>query len=130
LNVHLKSPDHPPIDDLAAWEMLLAEKGRAGTAPPKLRDAIARARLGILNEQKKRLARENQQAAKQLMPVADAIRHAQQAGTHFMAELERFEREIPPVISGQPCAEIAKQLSVHVERIRVSLKAKLNSIGQ
>jgi len=56
LNVHLKAPGHPPIDDLGAWEVLLAERGRAATSPPKLRDAIARARLAILKETQKRLA--------------------------------------------------------------------------
>lgn len=128
LNVHLRKPDHPPIDDIAAWEALLAERGREGTAPGKYRDDIAKARLAILRETEKKLKRENQIAAKELMPVADAIRHAGQAGGFFMGALEKLCREFPPLLSGCNTVEIAQRMESKIEGIRRELKIKLAEI--
>src|SRR5208283_4165711 len=71
LNVHLKSPDAPPIDDITAWQVLLAERGRIGSVPEELRRAIAQERLKILQETSAKLARENAIAAGELGPHAE-----------------------------------------------------------
>lgn len=124
LNVHLKSPDAPPIDDVAAWQVLLAAKGRIGSAPKELRHEIARERLEILKETKAKLARENAVANAELMPVADAKRQNFSAWSFVFNELERLEREQPPALAGLTAVEIGERLHVFTERMRTEAKAK------
>ena len=129
LNVHLKAPGHPPIDDLGAWEVLLAERGRAATSPPKLRDAIARARLAILKETQKRLARENQVETGKLIDFADARRQCSEACCFIFDQLQRGENELPPALSGLSCLQVYERLHAFTERLRKDAKAKFEAIG-
>jgi hypothetical protein len=129
LNVHLKAPGHPPIDDIAAWEILLAERGRAGTSPPKLRDAIARARLAILKETQKRLARENQVETGKLIVFSDARRQCAAAWCFVFEQLQRGENELPPALAGLSAVEVYERLHAFTERLRGAAKEKFEKIG-
>ena len=124
LNVHLKSPDAPQIDDLTGWQVFIAAHGREGTAPPDLRRAIAQERLEILKETKAKLARENAVANAELMPVMDAKRQNHAAWCFVFNELERLEREEPPALAGLSAVDISVRLHVFVERMRTEAKAK------
>ena len=129
LNVHLKAPGHPPIDDLGAWEVLLAERGRAGTSPPKLRDAIARQRLAILKEEHKKRARENRIAAKELIPLADARRQVCEAMGIVFNDMTCDANELPPACDGRPAVEIGIIFSARIEKHRKDWKAKFDAIS-
>ena len=129
LNVHLKLPDAPPIDRIDLWQVLLAERGRIGTAPEDLRRSIAKKRLEILGETEIKLARENQIEAGKYVLACDAIRQAGEAGGYFMSQLERWARELPPVLAGLSAPEVAQILDVNIERTRAELQKKLNTIG-
>jgi hypothetical protein len=129
LAVHMKSSDHPRLDDLSGWQLLLAQKGRIGTAPPELRAEIARERLAILKETKERLARENRIANGELMPVAKAKEQAAFACGYFFADLERMERELPPRLAGATAVDAFKILHVSHETLRREAKAKFEAIG-
>jgi hypothetical protein len=129
LNVHLKSPDAPPVEDLAAWQVYLAAHGRIGSAPAELRHEIAAERLAILKETRAKLARENEVEAGALILAADVILQCNQAGGFFCAELDRWAREFPPLAAGRDCAQIAQLLDIQIERTRAELKAKLATIG-
>src|ERR1051325_11095648 len=48
ISVHRKKPGAPAIQDIEAWGVFLAAVGREGSCPPKLREQIARRRLGLL----------------------------------------------------------------------------------
>jgi len=130
LNAHLKSPDCPQLDDVAGWEMLLAEKGRTGSAPPKLRDAIAKARLAILKETQKRLDRENRIADGALVSIVEVRRQCNSAGGYFMEALEKLARELPPSLAGQPIDALAARIEREVESIRKHLTQKMQEIGK
>jgi len=130
LNVHLKLPDAPPISDMAAWQILLAAKGRIGSAPKELRHEIASERLAILKASREKLERENKIAAGELILAVEVVRDCKLASSFFMAELERLEREGPPAWAGGTAISIANHLSGCIERIRRDLKVKLDSIGQ
>jgi hypothetical protein len=129
LNVHLKSPDAPPVEDLAAWQVYLAAHGRIGSAPAELRHEIAAERLAILKETRAKIARENKIAAGELILAADVILQCNQAGGFFCAELDRWAREFPPLAAGRDCAQIAQLLDIQIERTRAELKVKLANIG-
>ena len=126
---HLKKPNAPALNDVAGWIAFLAAHGRTGSCPPELRTAIAQKRLEILAETKIKLARENEIASGLLVPAAEAIRQAGEAGGYFMGELERLCRELPPALAGLPAHEIAARIEIEVERTRTELQKKLNSIG-
>jgi hypothetical protein len=128
LNVHLKSPDAPPVDDLDAWQIWLAAHGRIGTAPEDLRRAIAEKRLAIMEETRVKQSRENDIEAGKLIPFAHVVRQACEAGGFFMSEVERWARELPPMLAGKSCAEIAQVMDAQIERTRAELKAKLDAI--
>ena len=117
------------MNDVAGWIAFLAAHGRTGSCPPELRTAIAQKRLEILAETKIKLARENEIASGLLVPAAEAIRQAGEAGGYFMGELERFCRELPPVLAGLTAPAVAQILDVHIERTRTELQAKLAAIG-
>jgi len=85
--------------------------------------------LAILNQTKIKLARENEIEAGKFVLASDAIRQAGQAGGYFMGELERFCRELPPVLAGLTAPAVAQILDVHIERTRTELQKKLNAIG-
>ena len=127
---HRKKPDAPALDDVAGWIAFLAAHGRTGSCPPELRTAIARKRLEILAETKIKLARENEIASGLLVPAAEAIRQAGEAGGYLMSQLERFCRELPPALAGLTAHEIATRIEIEVERTRTELQKKLNSIGE
>ena len=130
LKIHLRDPQHPPMDDVGAWEMLLAEKGRAGSAPPKIRADIARARLAILNETKKRMARDNAVAEKEMISVAEVRAQCNAAGALFMDSLEKLARELPPALAGLPTTAVASRMELEIESIRRNLTAKMQEIGK
>jgi hypothetical protein len=130
LNVYLRVPGHPPIHDVAAWHVLLAERGREGTAPRRVRAAIARTRLAILKENQTRLARENRIAEKEMMLNADAVRQASQAMAIVFDDLARDGRELPPACEGRPAVEIGEILSARIEKHRVAWKEKFSAIGK
>jgi hypothetical protein len=129
LNVHLKTPGHPPIDDIAAWEILLAERGRAGTSPPKLRDAIARERLAILKEEHKKRARENRIAAKELISYDEAKRQVSAAMALIFSDMARDAAEFPPALSGRNAVEIGIILTARIEKHRKEWAEKFEKIG-
>jgi len=129
LNVHLKSPDAPQIDDLTGWQVFIAAHGREGTAPPDLRRAIALERLEILKETRAKLARENKIAGGELILASDVVSQCKQAGAFFCAELDRWAREFPPLAAGRDCVAIEQLLDIQIKRTRAELKAKLATIG-
>jgi hypothetical protein len=130
LSAHLKSAGAPPLGDLEAWRTFLAAIGRSGSAPPDLRRKIAEQHLGILKEQRAALARRNAIEAKELMPVASALKQMAEAGGYVFGELERMARECPPGLAGGTAVEIGKRISAEVERIRATLKEKLATIAE
>src|ERR1700744_3030499 len=93
---HIQNGDAPPLDDIAAWQALLAEIGREGTLPAKLREKIGVARARLIAAQAAKVERENRLDKKDLMPVASAKHQAAQAMSLTFAELERRDRELPP----------------------------------
>jgi hypothetical protein len=125
---HCKKPNSPALDDLQGWIVFLAQVGRTGSCPPELRTAIAQKRLEILNETKIKLARENEVESGKLIPFAHVVRQACEAGGFFMSELERWTRELPPMLAGKSCAETAQVMDAQIERTRAELKAKLDAI--
>lgn len=129
LNVHLKSPDAPPVDDIAAWQILLAERGRIGSAPAELRAAIAAERLKILQETSAKLARENAVAAGELGSVAEFKRQATCAIGEVFSELERHARENPPVFAGRSAVEISERMEADVKTIKNNLRERFAGIA-
>jgi hypothetical protein len=130
LNVHLKVPGHPPIDDLGAWEVLLAERGREGTSPPKLRADIGFARLAILKEEHKKRARENRIAAKELISYDEAKRQVSAAMALIFSDLARDAAEFPPALSGRNAVEIGIILTARIEKHRKEWAEKFEKIGK
>ena len=126
---HVRTEEAPPLDDVAAWEKLLAMKGRDGAAPADLRRKIGEARLAILEEQKIAARRENQIKAGEMMLTADAHREACEAMSLTFAELERRDRELPPALAGLDAVSIFKRMKSDTEQIRKTLKAKFEDVG-
>ena len=126
---HLRAGECPPLTDRKAWVEFLAQKGRSGSAPPELRRKIAEKRLAILEQTRKRMARENEAAAGLMMPTEEARRQAAIACSFLFAELERGERELPPAMAGQTAVEIFKRLHGFTEALRKAAKDKFNNIG-
>jgi hypothetical protein len=130
LNVHLKSPDAPQLNDLTGVAGFYSRHtGAIGSAPADLRREIAAERLAILKETRAKFARENKIAAGELILAADVILQCNQAGGFFCAELDRWAREFPPLAAGRDCAAIAQLLDLQIERTRAELKVKLANIG-
>jgi hypothetical protein len=126
---HRKKPDAPALNDVTGWTVYLAQKGRAGSAPPDLRRAIAQERLAILRETKKKLARENEVQAGRMMETADAKRQAAEAMALTFSELERFANEWPPALAGQDADSIYERIHSAIESLRVTLKKKFEFIS-
>jgi len=125
LDHHLKNPAAPKVGDLEGWEMFLAEHGRVGSAPPKLRDAIARKRLAILTKTDEAMARK---AAKEKNETADKgeVRTWMRS---FMAllfsELDRiFTMEMPSSLKGLSEVEIKKRSDAAIEELKATLKQR------
>jgi hypothetical protein len=130
LNVYLRVPGHPPLDDVAAWQVLLAERGREGTAPEKIRAAIARTRLAILKLNQARLARENRIAEKEMMLTADAQRQASHVMAIVFDDMMRDARELPPACAGLPADEVGEILSARIEKHRADWEKKFAAFGK
>ena len=119
LAAHRKKPAAPKsLNDVAAWTLYFAQHGRIGSAPDDLRRAIAQERLEILRETKLRLARENQESAKALMPVADAKRQNGEAWAFVFSEIDKLANEAPPGLAGQDAVTIHKRLIAWRESFR------------
>jgi hypothetical protein len=127
LNAHRKKSDAPKMSDVAGWVAYLAAHGREGSAPPELREAIAKARLAILRETQAKLKRENDVAAKLLMPVADAKRHNAEAWSFIFDRLEHLCLEKPPTLAGRTAIEIFEQLTAFKEKMRTDAKDKFTN---
>ncbi len=127
---HRKKPDAPAINDVTGWTVYLAQKGRAGSAPPDLRRAIGQERLAILRETKKKLARQNEIEAGRMMETADAKQQAGAAMGMAFAELERLASEWPPALAGLDAVSIYERIHSGIESLRVTLKRKFDLIGQ
>lgn len=82
------------------------------------------------SEKAKREAIKRQQDEKSVMPTSDAVAQASAAGSHFMSELERFCRELPPALAGLSAVEIAKRMTALAESVRKTMKQKLGEIGK
>lgn len=126
---HRKHPGAPKLQDVAGWTLFLAERGRAGSAPPELRQAIAQARLGILNETKSRLARENAVADGEMMLVSDARRQAAEAWGFLFSALQQGRDELPPQLAGLDAQEVDRHLTVFIERLRIQAKVKFDDVA-
>lgn len=123
-------PDAPKLGDVAAWKTYLAANGRTGSLPLDLRRQIGEARLAILKQQEIAAIRENKRQAGELMPTADAIRQAAEAGAMVMSELERRDRELPPSLAGLDAVSICKRMHTDTEAIRKTLKERFAAIGK
>jgi hypothetical protein len=127
---HIKKGGTPPLNDTEAWRTFLAALGRAGSAPPDIRRKIALERLGILRAQRARFERENQIAAKELMPCGDAIAQADGAMAFFFDHFARWENELPPRLSGLSSIECYKVLHNAIEGLRRDGQARWGGVGK
>ena len=130
VSAHFKDPDAPKLDDVSGWAAFFAARGRSGSAPPELRAKLAQARLDILKEQKRRMARENSIGDKKMMLISDAQQQAAFACGYFFSELERAERELPPGLAGRSAVDIYKHLHGFIEALRRNAKAKFEEVGK
>ncbi len=128
------------IQQLAADGVLpRAVKGRWETVPAIMamgkwfqRDGeeLKRVKLEKLQAERDLKQIERDEARRLLMPIASARAQAGEASGHFMSELERWTREMPPTLAGLGCIEIFKIMTVRQEQIRKSLTEKLNAIAK
>lgn len=125
LNAHRKKPDAPKLGDVSGWTTWLAQHGREGSAPPQLREAIAKERLKILRETDRKLKRENDVASGLLMERAEAKRENAKAWAFIFEQLEnRLCNQLPPILAGRSAVEIFEQLSEFKELMRKTAKEK------
>lgn len=98
-----------------------------GEKPP---EGLATWREALNRIQTKREELKLRQDEGLMMLTADAKRQASEASVHFMAELERRDRELPPALAGLSAIEIFKRMKADTESIRKSLTEKLNEVGK
>lgn len=110
--------------------ILLPELFAALSKTNELPEGIASPQDWLATEKAKREAIKRQQDERSVMPTADAVAQASAAGSHFMSELERFCRELPPALAGLSAVEIAKRMTSVAESVRKTLKQKLADIGK
>jgi hypothetical protein len=123
LNAHRKKSDAPKMSDVAGWVAYLAAHGREGSAPPELREAIAKARLAILRETQAKLKRENDTAAGLLMERAEARRENASAWAHVFEMIDRrLCNEYPPMLAGCEAVPIFEKLCAFREELRRNCK--------
>jgi hypothetical protein len=127
---HMKKPGAPALDDLAGWQVFLAQVGRIGSAPPELRRAIAQERLEILKATRRKLDRENAIADKELISVSEVVAQCNAAGALFMDSLEKLCREAPPLLAGCNVQDVSSRIEHEVESIRKHLTQKMQEIGK
>jgi hypothetical protein len=124
LNYHIQSGKAPPVGDVNAWAVYLAGEGRDATLPKKLREAIANARLQLLNETIRKTKMENELKDGALIEfeyVAKFIRHFN--GTLYFGELQRLAAEFPASLKGKNELEIKVEVEAQIERIKQRLDA-------
>jgi hypothetical protein len=121
---HLKKDDAPPLDDIEAWRTYLAEIKRERGTRSDIGQRIARKRLAVLEEQRKKLRRENN-VKEGLMFEADAVTHfIQTITTIYFGELERLEQEAPGQLKGMNEVEIHKWMKEQTSIIKQKFRAK------
>ena len=92
-------------------------------------DGFASWKEVLESEKAKREAIKRQQDEGRLMSTADAVAQAGAAMGTVFAELERRDRELPPVLAGLEPVEIFKRMMAETERIRAAIKAKFDEVG-
>lgn len=127
---HRRKPDAPALSDVAGWEVFLARYGRTGSAPEDLRRAIAEERLNILKATRAKIERENDEAARRLIPIDDARRQNAEAWAFVFSELERWENEVPPLLAGLSAVEIFKHMFNRKEAFRRAAKERFEKASQ
>jgi len=111
-------------------EFLKWHWAKAKTTISELPDGFASWKEVLESEKAKRESIKRQHDEGAMMPTADAVAQAGVAGGHFMSELERMARELPPSLAGLSAVDVHKRMSSEVESIRKTLTEKLNEIGK
>jgi len=120
-----------PLEKGAMAVLSWAAKNSKELGDPKdVRAAMQVERLAILKASRARVERENQIAAKELMPCADACRQAAEAMALVFSDIIRDANELPPQLVGHndPVA-VYKILNGRIEKHRADWSEKFKSIG-
>jgi hypothetical protein len=96
----------------------------------RLPDGIATPQDWLATEKARREAIKRQQDEKSVMPTAEVVRQAGEAGGVFMASLERMARELPPALAGCSVTAVAARMETEIENVRRILKVKMAEIGE
>lgn len=123
LHYHLKHSDKaPPIGDVDGWATFLAGEGRDSTLPPKLREAIARERLRLMEENVKKVKMENEEKQGELISFAKVRSFMHRViGDFFFGELERLAHELPATMKGQDEVTIHAEIKTQTSKIKERL---------
>ena len=93
-------------------------------------DEMKREKLQKLKAERELKQEELAERRGETMPVATARPQAGEAAGHFMNELERWGREMPPTLAGLSAVEVSKVMNARQEQVRKSLMEKLNTIAK
>lgn len=110
--------------------LLLPDLFRALATESNLPKGISTPQDWLATEKARREWIKRQADEKTVMPTADAIRHAGEAGALFMGQLERMARELPPILAGHPTSAVAAKMETEIENVRRHLKIKMQEIGK
>jgi len=95
----------------------------------ELPEGMSSAAEWLTTEKAKRETIKRQADEKSAMPTAEASRQATEACVFFFAELERWERELPPALAGGTAIDIFKRLHQATEALRKAGQGKFEAIG-
>ena len=93
-------------------------------------EEMKREKLLKLAAERRIKEREDREGDGKLMPTATAHAQAGEAAGHFMNELEKWSREMPPTLAGLSAVEISKLMNARQEQLRKTLTEKLNNIAK
>lgn len=130
LQFHIQSGLGPPLHDVPAWLEFLASVGRQGSAPPDIRRETADARRRLVEAQAKKVERENLEASRLLVPVADIEDGLKAIMSEVFVVLERvFCSELPPLLAGLDEVGVRTKCRKEIEEMKASLKTRFNEMA-
>jgi hypothetical protein len=134
LQVHRKrlTQEAPSVGDVDGWTLVLAaDDSRTGTAPKKIRESIARARLRLLRTAGDREALKLSKERDEVIEKAVAGPQIARAITAFWNALDRIaEIELPCDLKGCDENQIREKLCAAFHRVKASLRDELEAMAE
>lgn len=127
ISYHMKNFDPPPLDDIQAWKEHLDVHGREGTASPKVKEAIGKTKLAILQQVLRDKERTNKIKDDEIYDAGEVNRFLRDLNVTYFTELMRLEHEYPVTLKGKDEIQVALEVQRQNQIIRDTVTERITN---